>query len=190
MDTEILLWINHSFASPFFDGLFAWVSNVRFFSAPMLLLMLVWIWRQQGRSAVLSWVMLLMVIFSAEYLSVQSKEYFAQPRPCYDIFAQLRAVGGDVMAFCQGSANRGMPSSHAAGYAAAALFLIVATRWHFWQLFLVTAWVLVCLSRIYLGKHYPSQVVVGSLLGAMWGYCCGWLFCYAQREWAKKRSST
>jgi len=30
--------------------------------------------------------------------------------------------------------------------------------------------VLAALSRIYLGKHYPSQVLVGACIGILWGF--------------------
>ena len=65
--------------------------------------------------------------------------------------------------------NASFPSSHAAN--AAAIAWIFSRRWRllaplFWALALTVAW-----SRVYLNRHYLSDVVVGLAIGA----ACGWL---------------
>lgn len=75
--------------------------------------------------------------------------------------------------------NRSFPSQHASG--AAAVAVLVARRhprlgWLFWTLA-----ILIGLSRIYLGRHYPTDVLTGFLLGAI----SSWLVLRGER-WFEK----
>jgi membrane-associated phospholipid phosphatase len=44
------------------------------------------------------------------------------------------------------------------------------TRSRRWAAVFLGVAFLVALSRIYLGKHYPSQVMVGAIIGVLWGF--------------------
>ena len=75
--------------------------------------------------------------------------------------------------------NTSFPSQHASG--AAAVAVLVTRRhprlaWAFWILAL-----LIGLSRIYLGRHFPSDVLTGFLLGAI----SSWLVLRGER-WFEK----
>jgi PAP2 superfamily. len=49
---------------------------------------------------------------------------------------------------------------------------VIRRRWFTW---LMTACaVLICYSRIYLGKHYPMDLIWGTLLGVGLGYAAFW----------------
>lgn len=75
--------------------------------------------------------------------------------------------------------NSSFPSQHSSG--AAAVAVIVARRhprlaWAFWALA-----ILMGLSRIYLGRHFPTDVLTGLLLGAI----SSWLVLRGER-WFEK----
>jgi undecaprenyl-diphosphatase len=75
--------------------------------------------------------------------------------------------------------NTSFPSQHSSG--AAAVAVLVARRhprvgWAFWALAL-----LIGLSRIYLGRHFPTDVLSGFLLGAI----SSWLVLRGER-WFEK----
>ncbi len=70
-----------------------------------------------------------------------------------------------------------MPSNHALNSFAATAFLFVTRpAWKGWRLFLLVSAILVALSRIYLAKHFPSQVVMGAAIGTLWGLAAAWLY--------------
>jgi undecaprenyl-diphosphatase len=60
-----------------------------------------------------------------------------------------------------------MPSSHAANSFGQALFWgMVFKPWR-WALFILA--LLISLSRVFVGVHYPADITVGALLGALLG---------------------
>lgn len=75
-----------------------------------------------------------------------------------------------------------MPSSHAAVTAAASFALLAVLRWDTRKALVLTASVLLVLllitgvSMVYLGAHWPSDVLVGWALGAVVGTGVGLLF--------------
>jgi undecaprenyl-diphosphatase len=83
------------------------------------------------------------------------KTLFGRLRPCH-VIDGLRLIAG-----CGGLYS--MPSNHAVNSFAAAGILTYFYR-RIWYLFLAVASI-IGLSRVYLGKHYPSDIAVGALFG-------------------------
>jgi len=57
-----------------------------------------------------------------------------------------------------------MPSGHATSAFAAAACLYCADRRYAWALFTLAA--IIALSRVFVGVHYPADILVGAALGA------------------------
>ena len=182
MDERILLWINQGWGNVLFDGLFWWVSQRPEFAYPLALLLLYDCSRREGRAGARLFLVLLLTITVGDLLGHLLKDLFAMPRPCQAIFEQLRALGGGVVRRC-GDKPNGMPSNHALNFTAAAVFVLWTLPWRRWRLGLVALAVLVGLSRIYLGKHYPSQVLAGALIGLVLGTLAAWLAIRYRRAW-------
>ncbi|EXI65504.1 MAG: Undecaprenyl-phosphate 4-deoxy-4-formamido-L-arabinose transferase [Candidatus Accumulibacter adjunctus] len=175
MDERLLLWINQDWAHPLLDGLFWWVSQRPWFSFPLAALLLADSvrrcgWRTGGRT----FLLLAVTVAAGDALGNLLKDWFAEPRPCLILHEQLRSVGRSAPGPC-GAELSGMPSNHALNFAAAATFVALATPWRGWRIGLLIGAVLVGLSRVYLGKHYPSQVFAGALIGAFVGWLAAWL---------------
>ena len=76
----------------------------------------------------------------------------------------------------------GFPSCHAANCTALMMVLGAVMRRR-WAWLVLAAYVLLnCYSRLYLGVHYPSDILAGAALGALIGYAMGLLALYIMRR--------
>jgi undecaprenyl-diphosphatase len=117
------------------------------------------IWLYKGRKHALRvLVVAVLAITACDLLSYRVlKPWVARPRPEYaGIGAIVRAPSGG---------RNGFPSNHAGNAAAAAAVLSVAypaASIVFWSLAALVAY-----SRVYVGAHYPFDVLAGLALGAL-----------------------
>lgn len=167
-DSALLLTINQGWASPVLDGLFGWISQKGSFSLPVLLVILALLWRRAGRAGFHIWLGLIVLILAGDLVGNVIKHLTQQFRPCVDLGTAVRLVTAPFEVGCSPKPH-GMPSNHALNFFVTASFLGLFLRSWRWGLVLGGMAVLVMLSRIYLGVHYPSQVLVGAMLGVLLG---------------------
>lgn len=162
LDQAVLKLVNVAWANGLFDALMPFVSNLRNF-IPVLVLVVAWLALRDGRRGRVTILVLALLITATDQISSSLlKPAFSRPRPCRE-----EAGLSWVVPRARCSSRGSMPSSHAANIAGAAILLGWRYRRWIW-LAALTAF-LVGYSRVYLGVHYPSDVVAGWVLGALLG---------------------
>ncbi len=177
IDTAVFRWINQSIAHPFLDWLMPLASNPHSLLWLVFLLAGAVIWKggTRGRLCI---VMLVCVVVLGEGLVWHPlKLLFERARP-FNALPDVRLLVGKGNSYS-------MPSSHAANVFAAATVLFVYYRRSGWIMLPLA--LLVGISRIYNGVHYPSDVVAGSAVGLAFAASFLWgaetLWTGRAREW-------
>jgi membrane-associated phospholipid phosphatase len=124
---------------------------------------LLWWARRQGSAVLASvlWVPIAMV--AAFVVNSLLKQVVAEPRPC-------RVVPGvHTVLPCDGPTDYAFPSNHTVVFAAFAAAVFLVNRR--WGLVAGVVTILMAASRLYVGAHYPHDVVVGLVVGLAIGAC-------------------
>jgi undecaprenyl-diphosphatase len=157
LDAAAFLWLNGA-RHPLLDVLMPALSNKRYAVFPAALLLLALL-RWGGRRAWLLAAAALLALGATDVAASAVKTIFVRLRPCH-VFPAT-----ELLARC--TASFALPSNHAANMAALAAVVWVGSR----RLGLAVAGLAlaVAYSRIYLGVHYPGDVLGGFLLGGALG---------------------
>jgi len=164
LDQSLFLYINPDAAHPFFDPVMLILSS-RALAFACVGVVAVYGIRARNWDFVAKLIFVSIALILIDTIVYELvKPYFGRLRPCRTLGDQVRIVAG-----CAGSL--GFPSNHATnGMLVGTMALLLFGRIvGFGVLILVT---LIGFSRIYLGVHYPLDVLAGFALGGL----CGWLF--------------
>jgi undecaprenyl-diphosphatase len=165
---EWLLVVIRNYTPTQLEIICIWLSDRVTFSFPLLLLLCYQLWRYFGKKTWYSISWLGLTIAVGDGAGQLFKYLLAQPRPCFSLahYSWVEPCG---------AALTGMPSNHALNFFAVATFITVITPWRNWHIALFCIAISVAFSRIYLIKHFPSQVLVGIILGLIIGWTMGFL---------------
>lgn len=174
-DQQLLLALNFDGGTAI-DWLMYTLSG-KFIWIPFYVWILWLIYSRLGwRMLVLFVVIVALLITCADQTATLAKTYFPKARPSHfePIVADVHIVNG----------YRGGPygtvSSHAANCFGLALIasLLIRRRWFSWTMF---GWAAaVSYSRIYLGVHYPMDILLGTVEGLLWAW-----FWYCVLRWVE-----
>jgi len=159
LDTALFYWINRGWEP--LDGFFIFLSTgirdwpLRIFFGLVFLAMLI----MGGRFRVAA-IQSTIAFLIANELSDIVKGFLHSPRPCMELL--------DCRLLVDYLSSPGAMSAHAATMAAVAT--VMSYRLGRWGWIWVIIAFLVGVSRVYVGAHYPSQVLVGWLGGFLSGW--------------------
>ena len=180
IDRKLFTFVHSTASSPALDWVMVPLRNPLTW-IPLYAFLLFWIVKYQRKYA-WQFILLSLVVFAVTDFTSASilKPLFLRPRPCFEpalqpIIRNLVGCGGKY----------GMPSSHASNHFGLAAFWYFTITWmsnrRWWWLWL---WAfLICYAQVYVGKHYPGDILAGGVLGISAGFLGAVLF----RKWLLKK---
>jgi undecaprenyl-diphosphatase len=160
LDQQLLLWFNGKHTA-FFDGFMFIVSDKYVWIPFYMILAGILIYRYRWKSLWIFLSVIILIVLSDQTANVL-KEGIKRFRPCKD--PEIGFLVHIVNDYCRSS--YGFVSGHAANSFALATFLSLLFR-NRWATIGLLIWAaVVSYSRIYLGVHYPGDVLGGAFLGA------------------------
>jgi undecaprenyl-diphosphatase len=183
IDTNLFLFLN-GIHSPAFDTIFAWITNKKSWIPLYLLLFFITALKFKWKTVFIALAIGLLVLMADKISVLLFKEVFERLRPCHnpDITNIVHIIDGH----CGG--KYGFVSSHAANSFAVAVFSGFLLKNHYkFILPILLFWAtLVSYSRVYVGVHYPGDILFGGILGCIIGVLVLWLTKLANRQFNLK----
>ncbi len=173
-DQRLFIKINSDWANPFFDSIMPFVRNSVNW-APLYLFLLVFVLLNFKTKGLWWAVFFLATVALCDMTGTYVfKHGFERLRPCSDpdFYMQVRLL----LNRCGGGYS--FVSNHAANHFGMALFFFITFR----HQFRMWAWIALCwaaliaYAQVYVGFHYPLDVIGGALLGAAFGISSGTFF--------------
>ncbi|MEX0274978.1 MAG: phosphatase PAP2 family protein, partial [Flavobacteriaceae bacterium] len=168
LDNELFLFLNN-LGTPTWYGF--WMFMTQKLNSIPLYAALLWVsFKQLGpKKTLLMLVTVALLVLATDQLTNFFKHGIARLRPCYDV--SVNQVMRLVKDGCGG--RYGYFSGHSSNSFAVAVFFISLLRPKKIWLPVLLVWAsLVAYSRIYIGVHFPLDVVTGIMAGSFFG----WLF--------------
>ena len=169
LDTELFLFLN-SLGSPVFDNIWIYLSykeaNILFYS---ILLIFYSYYKSFKLSEVLYLLLIVAIMITiTDQTANLFKDSFQRLRPCYD-----EVIKDSVRIVKEGCGGKyGFFSAHASNSFSLAIFFGLLFRDKYKNIisFTVLYASLISYSRIYLGVHFPLDLLCGSLFGIIIGF--------------------
>ncbi|WP_245167598.1 phosphatase PAP2 family protein [Croceivirga sp. JEA036] len=167
IDRTIFLFLNN-LGTPQWDGFWLFMSD-KWGAIPLYVLLLFLTYKKLGpKKTVFLLIFIALLITCTDQLSNFFKYGFQRPRPCHnqEVFRVMRLVKNS----CGG--KYGYFSAHAANaFGVAVFFASFFFRTYKWFAIFLLIWgIAVGYSRIYLGVHYPGDVLTGFMVGIVFGW--------------------
>ena len=162
VDHAIFLWINSGWSNGFFDFLFPVIRD-KVTWLPLYFFFLLFFWWNRPKWKFWQTILLIAAVMglSDTMSSKVVKPYFERARPC-----QHLELENQVTERVRCGSGYSLTSSHATNHFALAmiLFLILGSGIKYrWLLFIWAG--LIALAQVYVGVHFPLDIILGALMG-------------------------
>lgn len=183
LDTSLFFLLNLSLRNGFFDAVMPFITNRWYVFAIPFIAFLALKGKKEGtvNDVLIIFAITFFSFLLADGTSNAIKHLAGRERPCSALENVHLLVG------CGKSFS--MPSNHAANAFAFATPFLVMTKSRIKYLFLLIA-ALVSFSRIYVGVHYPADVIVGAITGSASSLFVIYLYRWAKARFTNKPHTT
>lgn len=156
IDIEVMRFMNVTLSNPVFDVVMPIVTSEIFVRSILVLAVLIMIWKGGKYGRITALLAVLVVILSDQMSSTVLKPWVGRLRPCKTLDSL------NVLVNC--SSGWSFPSGHATNsFAQAVLWSVRYPRLGYFAYPLAAV---IALSRIFVGVHYPLDVLTGAILGS------------------------
>lgn len=163
IDLNLMFWIHQNFSNTSFDIFMPFITNKNNWTLPIFSLILV-LGFLSGKRGKIALVLLIISLSLTDLLCAQIlKPYFERLRPSHINLEQINLLvskGG----------KWSMPSNHAANMFS--LAIILSNFYSRYKTFLIFLAIIISFSRVYVGVHFPGDVIVGGIIGYLISSSC------------------
>ena len=164
-DRSFFIAINNGLANPLFDAMTPYIRKQEFWYPlyAVFLFFIIKTYKVESWKIILA--LILLITFSDQFSANLVKNTFMRIRPCSE--PSLQGITRHLLARCAGYS---FISAHATNHFAIAVFLPFFFREQKWLLPLLLFWAFaIAFSQVYVGVHYPLDVIAGAMCGVLFG---------------------
>ena len=156
LDNKLFNFFNSKVSNSIFDFVFPIITDQDFWTLPILCL-IIYLLIGRGKTGKISVLLLLIAVGLSDFISASIlKPYFERLRPSHS------EIEGLILLVNKGG-KYGFVSSHAANIFAAST--ILSFFYIHKKKLCITIAFLISFSRVYVGVHFPGDVIFGGMLG-------------------------
>lgn len=164
IDKDLLVFLN-GLGSEFFDGFWLTIT-VQEYWTPYFLLIFYFLAKKIGwKNFLIALVFIAFLILVSDQTSNFFKNHFQRLRPCNDLDLK------NIIRIVKPSDSYSFFSGHATNSMATTVFVfLIIRRYYKYALLLFLFPLIFAFSRIYLGLHFPTDILTGYAFGATFGF--------------------
>ncbi|MCW8980565.1 MULTISPECIES: phosphatase PAP2 family protein [Altibacter] len=163
-DRKLFIFLNNLGIEQY-DGFWLFVTQIESWIPLFLLIVALIFYYYKGRKGAVVFAFVLLTFAITLFITDTTKDFVARLRPNnVDTFSELIRI-------LQKPSTFSFFSGHASSSFSITTFVVLSLRRYNHSIYLMYLWPLIfVLSRIYVGVHYPSDILVGAMVGTIMGY--------------------